>query len=120
MILARHHHSGRCTFITVEMNINGSGELQTNESIRRRLMKRNLTLGLVLAFLLAALAFFSVKANLEFDCANVTEIPQIECEALVVLYNSTNGPVWKDSTNWLVTNTPSNWHGVTVASGRVT
>lgn len=29
-----------------------------------------------------------------FSCVNVTEIPQNECEALVALYNSTNGDEW--------------------------
>ena len=41
------------------------------------------------------------------DCVAVTEIPQVECEALVALYNSTDGPNWEDSpgNNWNVTNT---------------
>jgi len=50
------------------------------------------------------------------DCASVTEIPQVECEALVALYTSTNGAAWSDSpgNNWNVTNTPcSSWTGVT-------
>jgi Leucine-rich repeat (LRR) protein len=55
-----------------------------------------------------------------FNCGNVSEIPQQECEALVALYESTNGAGWYDHTNWLVTNTPSTWHGVTVESGHVT
>ena len=29
-----------------------------------------------------------------FSCDSVTEIPKAECEALVALYNSTNGPGW--------------------------
>ncbi len=36
-----------------------------------------------------------------FSCADVAEIPQVECEALVALYNSTNGPGW--------TYTPTGW-----------
>ncbi len=31
-----------------------------------------------------------------FSCADVSEIPQVECEALVALYNSTNGDGWID------------------------
>lgn len=46
-------------------------------------------------------------------CNNVTEIPTTECEALVALYNSTNGPSWTTNTNWLNTSTPCNWYGVT-------
>ena len=34
------------------------------------------------------------SAPAAFSCDNVTEIPKVECEALVALYNSTNGPGW--------------------------
>ena len=46
-------------------------------------------------------------------CADVTEIPISECQALEALYNSTNGSGWTNKTNWLNTLTPSNWDGVT-------
>lgn len=59
-------------------------------------------------------------ARSDFLCSDVTEIPQVECEALVALYNSTNGDGWTNHTNWLVINTPSNWWGITVTSGYVT
>jgi len=54
------------------------------------------------------------------DCTSVVEIPQAECEALVALYNSTNGAGWEENNNWLVNNMPSMWHGVYVVSGHVT
>jgi Leucine-rich repeat (LRR) protein len=54
-----------------------------------------------------------------FSCSNVTQIPQNECQALVALYNSTGGPGWTNRDNWLVTNTPCNWYGVSCNSGRV-
>lgn len=54
-----------------------------------------------------------------FDCSTVTDVPQIECEALVALYNSTNGAGWTYSTNWLVTKTVDDWYGVTVYFGHV-
>jgi len=56
------------------------------------------------------------------DCTVVTEIPQVECEALVALYNSTNGKNWSDSAtnNWNVTNTPCSWEGVSCNAGQVT
>ncbi|MCP4110075.1 MAG: hypothetical protein GY749_31895 [Desulfobacteraceae bacterium] len=56
------------------------------------------------------------------DCAAVTEIPQAECEALVALFESTDGPNWSDSaTNkWNTDNSPSGWAGVTVTAGHVT
>jgi len=55
-----------------------------------------------------------------FSCDDVTEIPQGECEALVALYNSTNGANWNNNDGWLVTNTPCSWYGVSCASGHVT
>jgi hypothetical protein len=54
-----------------------------------------------------------------FDCGDVTEIPQTECEALVVLYESTDGDNWDNNTDWLTTNTPCTWHGVTCNAGHV-
>ena len=54
-----------------------------------------------------------------FDCTTVTDVPLEECEALVALYESTNGAGWTDHSNWLVTTTVGNWHGVTVSNGRV-
>jgi Leucine-rich repeat (LRR) protein len=58
----------------------------------------------------------------ETDCTEVTEIPQVECEALVALYNSTDGQNWSDSStnNWNVTNTPCSWSGVYCYAGQVT
>ncbi|MEN8221295.1 MAG: hypothetical protein ABFS56_34085 [Pseudomonadota bacterium] len=43
------------------------------------------------------------------DCGQVTEIPSTECEALVVLYNSTNGDNWRNNGGWLGTNMPCSW-----------
>jgi len=51
------------------------------------------------------------------ECAGVTEIPTVECNALVALYNSTNGSGWNNKTGWLANNTPCLWHGVTCAGG---
>lgn len=56
----------------------------------------------------------------QFSCANVTKIPQSECEALVALYNGTAGPNWKDTTGWLDTTTPCGWYGVTCEDGHTT
>ena len=36
-----------------------------------------------------------------FDCGIVNTIPTAECEALVALYNNTNGDNWIDNTEWL-------------------
>jgi len=54
-----------------------------------------------------------------FDCATVTDVLQIECEALVSLYNSTNGAGWRDNTNWLTSTTVENWIGVTVSDTHI-
>ena len=80
-----------------------------------------LTLAIVLALTIALPVIAVTPQSINtFSCTDVTEIPQIECEALVALYNSTNGAGWLDNTNWLATNTPSNWFGVSVNSGYVT
>ena len=51
---------------------------------------------------------------------HVSDVPQVEGDALVWLYNHTNGPSWTDHTNWLVTHTVGNWFGITVGGGHVT
>lgn len=52
-------------------------------------------------------------------CADVTEIPQTDCEALVALYNATNGTNWHNQENWLFANAPCSWHGVSCSGGFV-
>lgn len=51
------------------------------------------------------------------SCADVTEIPQEECEALVALYTSTNGTNWTNNTNWLQSDTPCSWYGISCENG---
>ncbi len=53
------------------------------------------------------------------SCSNITEIPQIECETLVELYNNTYGNNWTDSYNWNLTNTPCSWEGVSCINQHV-
>jgi hypothetical protein len=67
----------------------------------------------------APLAAVQNVAN-AFDCAAVSEIPVAECQALVALFNNTNGTGWTNSTGWLATNTPCSWFGLTCAGGHVT
>ena len=55
-----------------------------------------------------------------FDCTTVTDVPLEECEALVALYESTNGAGWYSHSNWLETTTAGNWYGVTVNDEHVT
>ncbi|MEM7016698.1 MAG: hypothetical protein AAF512_05070, partial [Pseudomonadota bacterium] len=73
-------------------------------------------------YLILALSslFFLQPAQAQTNCAQVTEIPQADCTALLDLYNSTDGPSWTNNTGWNVSNTPcTDWHGVTCDAGRV-
>lgn len=54
-----------------------------------------------------------------FDCSTVTDVPPIECEALVALYDSANGVGWKTKTNWLSTTIVDDWYGVKVTDGYI-
>ncbi len=71
-----------------------------------------LCLGVVFAWL--------PHAEAATDCTAVTEIPQVECEALVALYNSTDGPNLDRNNNLNMTNTPCSWWSVTCSEGHVT
>jgi hypothetical protein len=55
-------------------------------------------------------------------CDSVLEIPKAECQALVDLYNSTNGPSWTHNTDWLSNYFPctGHWYGVSCSGGHVT
>jgi Leucine-rich repeat (LRR) protein len=82
----------------------------------------SVTIALICAVFVFAMQADVVKASSinTFSCTDVIEIPQIECEALVALYNITNGGGWTDHSNWLVISTPNEWYGVTVEAGHVT
>jgi len=80
---------------------------------------------LVKALVVATLGLSAVNVPAATDCTAVTEIPQIECEALIALYDSTDGPNWDYYSNahyyhWNVTNTPCNWWGTTCSAGHIT
>jgi len=80
-------------------------------------IKKQFYLYQAILLLVFSLGFtFSVQA--ETDCTAVTEIPQSECEALVALYDSTDG-IWISNTGWKETNTPCSWYGVTCSVGHV-
>ena len=59
-----------------------------------------------------------------FRCANVTQIPMAECDALAALYTTTNGSNWSNIPGgkyWLSTDTPcDDWFGITCSGGHVT
>jgi Leucine-rich repeat (LRR) protein len=54
-----------------------------------------------------------------FNCATVTDVPLVECFALVALYGSTNGAGWANRTNWLATTTVGTWFGVSVSGSEI-
>jgi hypothetical protein len=55
-----------------------------------------------------------------FDCGSVLALPPAECQALITLYQATGGAAWADNANWLSTNSPCEWSGVTCTDGHVT
>ncbi|MGD2122562.1 MAG: Ig domain-containing protein [Gemmatimonadota bacterium] len=57
-----------------------------------------------------ATAGLSLEVAFVFSCSIQTEIPQVECEALEVLYNTTNGPGWTVATDWFSSFQPCDWH----------
>jgi len=69
---------------------------------------------LVLLTLVVAIAVFFSSGV----CANSLGVPDWEYDALVALYNSTDGGNWINNTNWLTGN--PNWYGVTVQFAHVT
>ena len=84
----------------------------------------NTRISFVFILQLLGLIFLSIWVPLAYtatNCSLVTQIPSTECETLVALYNSTNGPNWKNSSdnNWNVTNYPCSWSGVYCKNGHV-
>ena len=53
------------------------------------------------------------------DEENALDVPQYERDALIALYNSTNGANWIDNTNWLTSEPVENWYGVYVVDNNV-
>jgi len=71
-------------------------------------------LGVVLSWSVSASSttLSQVNALQEAFCDSVSEIPVSECQALVALYESTDGANWTVNTGWLATYTPCSWHGI--------
>jgi len=61
-------------------------------------------------------------AHAQVDCSatGTTGVAQIECEALMALYVSTDGTNWTDNNNWDTASAVSTWFGVAVSGGQVT
>jgi len=60
-------------------------------------------------------------AYAQVDCTatGTTGVPQVECEALMALYVSTDGTNWTDNNNWDMASAVSTWFGVGVSGGQV-
>jgi len=97
---------------TFTIDITDNSELESNETVIVSLS--NAELGW------PNTAVLTITDNDTISCATVSEIPSEECEALIAIYNSTNGEQWKNNTGWTMTNTPCSWHGVTCSNGHVT
>lgn len=66
---------------------------------------------------LAPLAPMTPSAIVAADACASNLVPIADCEALVALYNGTDGPNWIDNTNWGTDPNPCTWHGVTCLHG---
>ena len=58
-----------------------------------------------------------------FSCTLITDLPSSECEALVALYNSTQGQQWVNNSNWLnaqQTQICDVWYGISCTNNHVT
>ena len=65
-------------------------------------------------------AVYVAEAPPVLSCSDVSEIPTVECEALVALFDAADGPNWTNNSGWLETDTPCSWHAVACDSGHVT
>jgi hypothetical protein len=92
---------------------------QTRRAVALSLVLCILVLGLLLAFSLLVAPTFAHAAPLAFDCSTVDEIPLSECQALVAVYNSTNGPGWRRNGNWFIGDAVGQWYGVAIWNGHV-
>ncbi len=52
-------------------------------------------------------------------CDSIEQVPKVECEALVALYNNTEGVDWKRNDGWMKTTTACSWYGITCGAGHV-
>jgi Leucine-rich repeat (LRR) protein len=82
-------------------------------------MKQRIVFILVIFLTLAGSSMKVTAVPLDFNCATITDIPVMECNALVDLYNSTNGASWTNHTNWLVSTSAGDWFGVGVSTDHV-
>jgi len=100
---------------TFTININDDNQMEGDETVIISL--DNVTGTAILG--VPDTAVLTITDN-DFNCTTVTEIPPEECQALVEIYNSTNGELWNNNTGWNVTNTPCSWYGIQCSGGHIT
>ena len=66
------------------------------------------------------MSFTAAQSDPYIPCNQQTSIPTAECEALIAIYDATNGPNWSNNTGWLVYPDPCFWSGVSCFNGNVT
>lgn len=59
------------------------------------------------------------RIDISFDPDAANDVPKEEIDALVTLYFTTQGNRWKNSTNWLTSESIAHWEGVKVQNGHV-
>ena len=83
---------------------------------------KQLGLGLVaviaLFFVLGGGAVQAAQTS-AFDCSLQSAVTVDQCEALVAIYQSTNGDGWVNHTGWLEDQNVCNWYGVSCNAGTV-
>lgn len=60
-----------------------------------------------------------VEPLTDFNCTTVTDVPQTECQALLMLYSTTNGDGWLNKTGWMESTTIGDWYGVKLTGGHI-
>lgn len=58
--------------------------------------------------------YILISLSLLYGTLTTAQVPQIEHDALMALYNSTDGANWVDNTNWGSSSPVSTWFGVVV------
>jgi len=101
------------------VNGGGAGTLLPNEFRDVRLRFTPQSLGNKIAQLVVASDAASSPDTVTLLGNGVESVAEQDSLALVALFNSTNGPNWKNKTNWLQ-GPVSSWFGVTVRNNAVT
>ncbi len=78
-----------------------------------------LTIHLFLLVSMLATAGNALGAAVNCTDTTTTGVPEAECNALVAIYDATDGASWTNSSNWKTDTNVATWYGVSVSSGHV-